>query len=48
MSYQIQEGNKTRWMEFEQMIDEIDLVIDYEKRRKDRYVWGKEESNKEK
>ena len=33
-------------MEFDQMIDEIDLVIGYEKRRKERHVWGNNGSEK--
>ena len=39
--YHLQQGKDTRWIDYEQMVDDIDLVIDYEKRRKGRLAMGK-------
>ena len=41
LMYHLQQGKETRWIDYEQMIDDIHLVIDYEKRRKGRFVAGK-------
>ena len=39
--YHLQQGKETRWIDYEHMVDDIHLVIDYEKRRKGRFVAGK-------
>lgn len=32
--YNLQTGTHTQWLEYEQLIDHLDLVIQYEKERK--------------